>query len=329
MDYLSLICLNADLKPASLGQSHANACHETLRELCLETREFAALLGDIRSDGTRIPGAIETRAKLIKLTSHEAFLKSITSQAAAIADQRGQISDAVLLYHLCEDYENVITVLNRALADAINLDLGESPISLQPLKPRDQDNHSSTLGSEEAQSSLSLTQSTSSPIELAKNITSLYNTNAAYYNRISVPNRETCGVLLKLLSVRAKLESNPPQYMPALEELNEIGVLPLAARGQIPLIRQAAQAFSTLPQILAKAIGVTILWAVRAIGGERETLAKHGSWDTGYGRDQDVVKEQLSNMAKDLMVFSGLVRYKLPGRVYDMLTRAGGDVGGY
>ena len=27
------------------------------------------------------------------------------------------------------------------------------------------------------------------------------------------------------------------------------------------------------------------------------------------------------------MVFAGLVKYKLPGRVYDMLTRAGGEVG--
>lgn len=326
-DYLALLCLNADLKPAALGQSQANACHETLRELCLETREFAALLGDIHSDGTRIPGAIEQRAAIISLDSHEDYLKSITSQAAAVADQRGQIADAVLLYHLCEDYDNVITVLNRALADAVSLDLGDAPISLQPLKPREQP--STPNDPNGAQSSLSLTQSTSSPIELAKNMTALYNTNAAYYNKISVNNRETCGVLLQLLSVRAKLESQPPQFMPALEELNQIGVLPLAARGQIPLIRQAAQAFSTLPQILARAIGITILWAVRAIGGEREILARQGSWDTGYGKDSDAVKEQLSNMAKDLMVFSGLVRYKLPGRVYDLLTRAGGDIGGY
>lgn len=45
--------------------------------------------------------------------------------------------------------------------------------------------------------------------------------------------------------------------------------------------------------------------------------------------DVNQLKGQLSQMAKDLMVFAGLVRYKLPSRVYDLLTRAGGDVGGY
>ena len=330
VDYLSLICLNSDLSPASLAQSHISACHEALRELCLETREFARLLGDVRNDGTRLPGAIEQRAHLIHLTTHEDFLKSITAQAAGVADQRGQISDAVLLYHLCEDYDNVVTVLNRSLADAVSLDLGESPMQLQPLKPRRQNqNDQQTVSQDGSQSSLSLTQSTSSPVELARNMIALYNDNAAYYNRISGPNRDTCGALLRLLSVRSHLESNPPQYMTALEELNDLNILPLRANGSIPLIRAAASAFGALPQLLARCAGVSVVWAVRAIGGERENIARHGSWETGFGGDRDAMREQLNSMAKDLMVFAGLVKYKLPGRVYDMLTRAGGDVGGY
>ncbi|EXJ90449.1 hypothetical protein A1O1_03551 [Capronia coronata CBS 617.96] len=332
VDYLSLICLNSDLQPASLGLVHTNACHECLRELCLETREFAKLLGDIRSDGTRIPGAIEIRANLIKLDSREDFLKSITSQSAAVADQRGQIADAVLLYHLCEDYDNVVSVLNRALADAVTLDLGESPMQLQPLKPRrfDGQNGSSTSSQGAGpQSSLSLTQSTTSPIELARNMISLYNSNAAYYNVISATNREVCGALLRLLSVRSRLEANPPQFMTALEELNDLNILPLRANGSIPVIRAAATAFGTLPQILARCAGISVVWAVRAIGGERDNIMRNGSWEAGNGGDTEGMKDQLSDMAKDLMVFAGLVKYKLPSRVYDMLTRAGGEVGAF
>lgn len=331
VDYLSMICLNSDLQPASLGLVHTNACHECLRELCLESREFAKLLGDIRSDGTRIPGAIEVRAKLIHLDSREEFLRSITSQSAAIADQRGQISDAVLLYHLCEDYDNVVAVLNRALVDAVTLDLGESPMQLQPLKPRRADGQSESSASAQGngpQSSLSLTQSTSSPIELARNMISLYNDNAAYYNRISASNRDICGTLLRLLSVRSNLEASPPRFMTALEELNDLNILPLRANGSIPAIRAAADAFGNLPQILARCAGVSVVWAVRAIGGERDNIVRSGRWEAGYG-DADGMKEQLSEMAKDLMVFAGLVKYKLPGRVYDMLTRAGGDVGAF
>lgn len=324
VEYLTLICVNSDLTPASLGAVQINACHECLRELCLETREFAQLLGDIRTDGSRISGAIEQRARLIKLVTHEEFLKSITSQSAAVADQRGQVSDAVLLYHLCEDYDNVVRVLNRSLANAATLDFGESPMELQPLKPRQRDDKR-----EGSQSSLSLTQSTSSPVELAKNMISLYNSNAVYYNLISPVNRDTCGALLRLLSARSHLEANPPQFMAALEELNDLNILPLRADGSIPTIRAAASAFGELPQILARCSGISIVWAVRAIGGERENIIRHGSWETGHGNDREAIKEQLSSMAKDLMVFAGMVKYKLPGRVYDMLTRAGADVGGY
>ncbi|EHY59109.1 nuclear pore complex subunit [Exophiala dermatitidis] len=332
VDYLSLICLNSDLQPASLGLVHTNACHECLRELCLETREFAKLLGDIRGDGTRIPGAIEIRAKLIKLDNREEFLRSITSQSAAVADQRGQIADAVLLYHLCEDYDNVVSVLNRALADAVTLDLGETPMQLQPLRPRRGDGQNESAASSQTggpQSSLSLTESTTSPVELARNMISLYNSNAAYYNVISVTNREVCGALLRLLSVRSHLEASPPQYMAALEELNDLNILPLRANGSIPVIRAAATTFGSLPQILARCAGVSVVWAVRAIGGERDNLVRNGRWEAGYGDDTGPMKDQLSEMAKDLMVFAGLVKYKLPSRVYDMLTRAGGEVGAF
>jgi nuclear pore complex protein Nup93 len=158
---------------------------------------------------------------------------------------------------------------------------------------------------------------------------SLYNDNAAYYNVISTNNRDTCGALLRLLSVRSHLEANPPRYMTALEELNDLNILPLRANGSIPTIRAAATAFGTLPQHLARCAGVSVLWAVRAIGGERDNIMRNGTWETGYGADADGMKDQLSAMAKDLMVFAGLLKYKLPGRVYDMLTRAGGDVGGF
>lgn len=330
VDYLSLICLNSDLTPASLGLAQTSACHECLRQLCLETREFAKLLGDIHTDGTRIPGTIEQRSKLIKVETHDEFLKLITLQAAAVADERGQVADAVLLYHLCEDYDNVVSILNRALADTATLDLGESPIQLQPLKPRHQgEDASSSNGQADTSSSLSLTQNTSSPTELAKNMISLYNSNAAYYNRISPTNRKTIGALLQLLTARSHLEASPPRYMDVLEDLNALGILPLKAGGSIPVIRAAAATFGSLPQLLARCAGVSVVWAITAIGGERENLARSGGWDGGYGDDREEMKEMLGSMAKDLMVFAGLVKYKLPARTYDILTKIGGDVGGY
>jgi nuclear pore complex protein Nup93 len=222
-------------------------------------------------------------------------------------------------------------VLNHALADAISIDLGETPLYLEPLKPRqsDPDNSSPSTVQSGPVSSLSLTQSSSSPAELARNMKSLYDSNAAYFNKITPENRQTGEVLLRLLIARQHLESNPPRFMTALEEINDIGLIPLRANGSIPLIRNSASMFGTLPPLVSRCLGVSIVWAVRAIGGERDKIIRLGSWETGFGGDKDALKEQLGSMAKDLMVFAGLVKYKLPTRVFDMLTRVGGEVGSY
>ena len=341
VDYLVLIALNADL-PGDLGVTQITGCHECLRQLCLETREFAQLLGDIRTDGTRIPGAIELRSKLIKLDTHTDFLNAVTIQAAAVADERSHVADAVLLYHLCEDYDNGIRVLNSALAEVVSVDLGETPSGLQPLKPQpDASTEGSSDGSGHgdaaaASSSLSLTQSATSVQQLAENMIALYNSNALYYNRISTQHRNTCALLLRLISARSHLESDPPRFMDALDEIHSTNLLPLQAEGSIPTIRASAAQFGGLPSTLARCTGIALVWAVMAIGGERDRLTRQGGvWDGGGTAESssmemvDRVRASLSGMAKDLMVFAGLVKYKLPGRVYDMLTRAGGEVGVY
>ena len=208
VDYLALICLNADL-PGSLGKSQSSLCHEALRELVLETREFALLLGDVRSDGTRIKGVIELRLKLIGLADQEEFLRTVTLQAASVADDNGRTTDAVLLYHLCEDYDNVISIINRALSDSIAVELGEEQLRLQTLKPR-----SASLQTQQQQqpqqlpdgSSLSLT-SVDDPAILARNMITLYNANALYYQKIRTINRDTVGVLLRLSEAKSKVEA--------------------------------------------------------------------------------------------------------------------------
>ena len=200
VDYLTLICLNADL-PGAMGKSQAALCHEALRELVLETREFAQLLGDIQGDGTRLKGAVELRLKLINLEDQEDFLKNVTLQAASVADDNGRTTDAVLLYHLAEDYDNVIVIINRALSEAISVDIGEVGMRLQPLKPRQELPNQQQPA---ANSSLSLT-SVDDPSILAHNMISLYDTNALYYQKIRLINREICGILLRMDRAKTKV----------------------------------------------------------------------------------------------------------------------------
>lgn len=150
---------------------------------------------------------------MIKLVDQDEFLKTITVQAAAVADDKGLITDAVLLYHLAEDYDRVIDIINRALSDAVAVELGGVVLKLQPLRPR---TTASGDGQEaiEPGSSLSLT-AVDDPVVLAKNMIGLYNTNALYYQRIRQVNRDTCGLLLRKMEAKAEVEAG--KWTPALD----------------------------------------------------------------------------------------------------------------
>jgi nuclear pore complex protein Nup93 len=213
VDYFALICLNADL-PGALGKSQASVCHEALREYILETGDFAKLLGDIRADGTRTKGAIQKRLKLIRLVDQEEFLRTITMQAAAVADDKGLVADAVLLYHLAEDYDRVIEIISRTLSDAVAVEIGTTALKLQSLRPRGDPQPAPPEGSFEPGSSLSLT-AVDSPVVLAQNLVRLYNSNALYYQRIRQVNRDACGMLLRMMQVKSEVEAG--NWAPALD----------------------------------------------------------------------------------------------------------------
>lgn len=88
-------------------------------------------------------------------------------------------------------------------------------------------------------------------------------------------------------------------------------------------MRNAAQAFPSFPGVISRNIGHLILWSITCIGRERERL--------GSGAYENEIRQSLADellvMAKDLMVFAGMIKYKLPPRVYETLARAGADVG--
>jgi len=45
--------LNGDL-PGGVGEKEVEKAHELVRELVMDTRQYSALLGDVRNDGTKI-----------------------------------------------------------------------------------------------------------------------------------------------------------------------------------------------------------------------------------------------------------------------------------
>ncbi|KAJ4305222.1 nuclear pore complex subunit [Kalmusia sp. IMI 367209] len=300
-EYLILICLNADL-PNQTGKQQAELCHEALRELVLETREFATLLGDVRSNGHASAGLIKDRIKLIKLTDEDALVNSITSLAAKVADDNGRTNDAVLLNHLAGQYENVVVILCRALSEALSVELGQTPLRLEPLKPRlpaleqqqvhDMDSSLSLLGTDD-------------PVELTRRVVSLYDANQLWHRSISQSSRQTLEILYHLNNAKKIIQNQR--------------ILPLTSEGNLSDIRTHANNFSAFAPEIARNIGNVLLWAIACCSKHREVLLK-STYDDPTRRS---LADQLLQKAKDLMVFAGLIRYKLPPRVFETLAREG------
>ena len=212
VDYLVMICLNADLA-SEAGRQQAELCHIALRELVLETREFSKLIGDIRPDGHRITGLIEERSALIGLREEDDFVKAVTLQAARFADDNGRTTDAVLLYHLAGDYDSVVTIISRALSEAISLEIGEDPMRLVPVKPRAADG-AQQQQSQQPGSSLSLA-AIDDPVQLAATMMAMYEQDAMFYTKIEGHNKNACHILLQMSEIKGLVETG--QWPEALD----------------------------------------------------------------------------------------------------------------
>jgi nuclear pore complex protein Nup93 len=213
-DYLVLICLNSDL-PGDAGKQQTELCHEALRELVLETREFSTLLGDVKSNGLTTPGLIQERVALLKLSDENGLLNTITREAAKMADDNGRTNDAILLCHLAGEYDSVITILNRSLAEALSIEIGQEPLRLEPLKQRvalTEAQQQQQLASDSTSISM---LGTDDPVELTQKVLALYNANSLWWRKVSQINRETISILYSLNEAKKVIEQG--NYLNALD----------------------------------------------------------------------------------------------------------------
>lgn len=315
VDYLTLICLNADLG-GEAGRQQAELCHVALRELVLETREFSKLIGDIRPDGRRITGLIEERGPLIGLREEDDFVRTVTLQAARFADDNGRTTDAVLLYHLAGDYDSVVTIVSRALSEAISLEIGEDPMRLMPVKPR------ATGQTAEAQpgSSLSLA-SLDDPIQLAYTMMSIYEKDAMFSTKIQGQNRIACHLLLQMSEIKGLVEAG--QWPESLDKIRALEILPLDAGGDATKVRHYASKFSGLSQTVAINVPNLLMWTITCCVRQREKLM--GGPFSGNEGSRRMMYDNLKQISMDLTTYTSQLRYRFPPHLLEALARASAD----
>ncbi|KAK5997855.1 Nuclear pore protein NIC96 [Cladobotryum mycophilum] len=319
VDYLTLICLNQDLG-GEAGQRHSGLCHEALRELVLETREFSKLIGDIRPDGRRILGVIEGRGPLIGLDGQDDFVNTVTLQAASFADENGRTTDSVLLYHLAGEYDAVVAIVSRALSEAISLEIGEDPMRLMPVKPRGGGQEGDAQQQQQQGGSLSLA-AIDDPVELAKTMMTMYERDAMFYRKIQDQNKVACRVLLEMSTIKSLVEAG--QWAQCLDKIRALEILPLEAGGDASTIRAYASKFSSLSQPVSINVPNLIMWTIISCVRQREQLA-NGQFSGNEGTRKMMV-EQLKQMILDLTTYTSQLRYRFPPHLHEALARASAE----
>ncbi|AMD22342.1 HGR003Wp [Eremothecium sinecaudum] len=279
VEYLLLIALVDDKKQVELA-------HEALRELVLETKEFTILLGKINRDGTRIPGIIEERQPLLFLADKEDFLHKITEQAARRADEDGRVHDSLLLYQLSEEYDIVISIVNKLLSEMLsNTDLD------QPLLKQDDNNETN-------------------PFLIAKKLIDVYIKNLEISKKVHRKNKETCILLLKLVDIRRTYIAR--QYQNTLNQIEELDLLP-SVDSSSP--RKKAQEFRNLDECIIKNIPNLLIIAMSCVSNLIKQLGK-GPFVNSATEAQI---EALRRVANNYMIYRGMIQYKMPREVYNAL----------
>ncbi|PKI85687.1 nuclear pore complex subunit [Malassezia vespertilionis] len=295
LEYISLLCLNADAPPP-IGEAQVARCHELVRSLLLEATStgFVELLGDVRTDGAKVPGLIEQSHALLHLRDKRDFLNKIVQFAATQCEREQRFADAILLYNHVGEYDTVLSVLNRQLGATLmepanvhewqtNVDAG-SPASLSAV---------------------------SNIVTLARSILTSYEQQFGYQSAKS----EVCHTLLGLKKAVSLYHDN--QLQPALQAFEAQRVLPLdpEARKDVVSITRKAEDFKNYDENLTKNFSEIVLMAMTILYKLHQEL-KNSLTRTGSG-----TLYEYRSQARALMMWAGMLRFRMSNETYSQLTR--------
>lgn len=318
LQYLYLICLNVadDAVPADIQEDQRSRCYEAVKDLVCQTRMYAELVGDVRVDGARVPGAIEQNLKLLKIGNEKDYLRQIVSSAAVQSEQEHRTRDAILLYNLAEEYDRVVTVLNRELGASLFVDTAS------------QSNAGAEQSTLNPQASLSATEDSA---QLAAAVLDTYESQPHVLRRVDATKRQTTRLLLSLK--RAVVLVRRGEVEKSLATIEATNLFPLDANGDVVTISRRAEAFfrdndESLGRNLSELLLLTmdLLYKVHASFKPSaqgldvvQQQGQAGSASASEGREARM--QEMRNKARALMMFAGMLRFRIEQAVFAQLVR--------
>jgi nuclear pore complex protein Nup93 len=295
LQYIYLICINGDCA-SPIGEEQTAKCHDLLRALVVETRQYFDLLGDVRNDGTKTPGLIEQSLSLIGLSDSKEFLTNIVGAAAAQSEADGRTRDAILLYNIAEEYDRVLDVINRQMG-------------LTLIEPTS--NATTAIGTANgADASLTSLQDTA---DLARAILDSYERQSHILRSLSRNRIETCRILLSLKQSFTLFGRG--EYEQALNLADSLDLIPL--RGDVVTITRKAEAFKDVDDTIARNLSEILLMLMNAISKIYQACKSSAYGDSG--RQQRL--SEYRGKARALMLFAGMLRLRIEPSTFAQLTR--------
>jgi len=307
LQYIYLICLYGkitDSDERGVADEYNAIAQRYVRDIVLDTRGFATLLGEVRPDGTRMPGEVEKTAKLLNLANTQDFVQNITRKAAEKAERDGgRFTEAVVLYNLAEEYDTVVTLLNKFLGERLSRQayaiaaVGQSD-SKAPPSADNVDGIDEALG-------------------VAQSLLGYYERNVNLANRISPENKAECNTLITLLRFMQDYEAG--RFENALRRQIDLGWLPLEvldAATQVSAIRRRALQVQEWDENIARNLSIVLVATMDCI---------HRLWKTvkqrSVGRGSEVQLREFKTRADNLMMFAGMLQLRMAPEAYSKLSR--------
>lgn len=297
--YLILICMS---KGGSSKEEGAK-CHEALRELILLSREFGLLLGELNPEsGDSSSGILKTQRALINLPDLQSFYHQIIEVSASRCEEEGRIFDALRLYTLCQEYNTVVSLLNKFLSEVISMNELDKPLLTGA-------EYKTSTGAIEPEETVD-----NNIILLSKSIMSTFNNNSYIIQNVSTKQREINGYLLPIVDIRQKFIEK--DWQGTLAAVKDLGLIPIVSTDDFVDIRNSAESLANYDVCLLRVIPSLLIIVMTCIAQiNYSTLTKrYGAAD----RERLEVRN-LKQIAKNCMVYAGMIQYKMPRETYSLL----------
>lgn len=298
--FLILICMPGGGKSAE----ETAKCHEALRELILISREFNLLLGELnQTNGDKIPGILEKQRALISLPELQSFYHQIIEISAARCEEEGRIFDALLLYQLCQDYDTVVSLINKFLSEILSMAELDKPLLTKA-------EYKTTTGELKPEETID-----NNIILLSQHIMSIFNNNSLIFEKISAKQREINDYLMPIVGIREKFVSK--DWQGTVLAVKQLGLIPIVENDDFVDIRRSAEALSNHDVALVKVIPSLLIIVMTSISQINYSILTKRFGVAGRERDE-VAK--LKQIAKNCMVYAGMIQYRMPRETYSLLV---------